>query len=230
MIPGPSRIFAQLTQSLPLLRIPGALTPNPGPIPPSFPGPGSPLANPGQAAFRACRSLSSPLAASPLRGPNQPRKAPPPGERQLSPGRPTSADSRGSRAASPGRRRPLVEPLRSPRSAQSGLARATPLSAEALQNINNKEGKKEKKPSFPNSQINFSKGCGGKICFEAYSNFGEGPAGSSAWPGRPVRARGQARRGAHAGGAGSPPAGGRRRHYLTWSRRLIPAQGYEAHQ
>ncbi|XP_028343131.1 proline-rich protein HaeIII subfamily 1-like [Physeter macrocephalus] len=48
-------------------------------------------------------------------------KAPPPGGRQLSLVRPTSADSRGPRAATPVRRRPLVEPLRSPPSVQSGL-------------------------------------------------------------------------------------------------------------
>lgn len=94
-----------------------------------------------------------------------------------------------------------------------------------------KARKQRRKLAFPNSQINFSKEWGRRICFEGDPTFCEGPAGRSAWPGRPDRRAGPgAARGAGWGRGEPSRAGGRRRHYLTWSRRLIPAQGYEAHQ
>nr|XP_020010127.1 uncharacterized protein LOC109679291 [Castor canadensis] len=141
------------------------------------------------------------------------------------------AESRGPRAAALGRRRPLAEPLRSRRPRSLASLGATPLNAGALQNINNQEGKKEKrKPSFPNSQINFSRGWDTGFVSQATQTSVKGQGDSRPGQGARVRTRVQTPRGAQAGGAGSPPAGGRRRHYLTWSRRLIPAQGYEAHQ
>lgn len=48
-----------------------------------------------------------------------------------------------------------------------------------------KARKKKRKPSFPNSQINFSRGWGRRICLEGDPNFCERPAGRLAWPGRP---------------------------------------------
>lgn len=172
------------------------------------------------------------------------------GGRQLSPVRPTSADGRGlPRAATAGRRRPLVEPLLSPPSVKSlSSLRATPLSAEALQNINNKEGKKreekKRKKSFhsPTPKSIFQGGGAEGFVSKATQTSAKDPRGARPGGGRPgphsgdQRSAGSSSRGA----AGSPPAGGRgglerwgggqRRHYLTWSRRLIPAQGYEAHQ
>ena len=144
------------------------------------------------------------------------------GGRQLSPVRPTSADGRGlPRAATAGRRRLLVEPLLSPPSVKSlSSLRATPLSTEALQNINNKEGKKreekkkkERKAFIPQLPNQFFKGVGQKDLFRRRPKLLRGTCGALGLAGGArVRTRGpSAAQGAQAGGprGALPPGGGR---------------------
>lgn len=141
----------------------------------------------GQQGLPSCRSPSLNPGSQ-----HSPRTKPAPGRRRR-PGDANSARCVLPRPTVGVPRRPLPAGAvpwwrccapRRPRSMAS--LGATPLSVEALQIINNKEGKKEKrKPSFPNSQINFSRGWGRRICLEGDPNFCERPAGRLAWPGRP---------------------------------------------
>lgn len=152
---------------------------------PPIPGPGPPLASPGPAALPSRRSPSLNPGSQPS------SRTKPASGRRHRPGDASSARCVLPRPAVGVPGRPLLAgavprwsscaPRRLRSMASLG---ATPLGA--LQNINNKEGKKEKrKPSFPNSQINFSRGWGRRICEEGDPNFCEGPAGRSARPGLP---------------------------------------------
>lgn len=95
-----------------------------------------------------------------------------------------------------------------------------------------KAWKKEKAflPQLPNQ---FFKGVGQKDLFPGQAKLLRGTHGAFGRARAPEPALGAGRHaGRKLGARGALPqgAGERRRHYLTWSRRLIPAQGYEARQ
>lgn len=171
-------------------------------------------------------------AASPLRGPNRPREG---AAAQGTPIQPC-ASYLGRQSQSPGgHSRPAPSP---------GGAAALPavrtvwprlgplLSALKLYKILiiKKAGKKKESFHSPTPKSIFQGGgAEGFVCRTTQTSE-RGQQGARPARGSRASVRGQAPRWAQAGGAGALPRGGRRRHYLTWSRRLIPAQGYEALQ
>lgn len=166
-------------------------------------------------------------AASPLRGPNRPQEGATARGTPAQPG----ASYLGQQSESPGGH---SWPAPSPDGAAALPAvcavwpRSGPLLSVLYKILIIKKARKKKESLHsPTPKSIFQGGGAEGFVRRATQTPARGQRGAPPGRGSRARARGQAQ----AGGAGSPPArGGRRRHYLTWSRRLIPAQGYEALQ